>query len=117
MPPTAIAVTWAADEAHASMTSVETTPMEARSRSGHSVLAIPSTAWATIATAAMRRPWRTPAPVEPELASRTAPLAKAISATADGSVNPIHAASAPEYPARFRPSANATWLLAGPGRN
>ena len=36
---------------------------------------------------------------------------------ADGKVKPAHAASAPEYPPRDRPSAMPTWLLAGPGKN
>ena len=33
-----------------------------------------------------------------------------------GSVNPSHAASAPAQPARSRPIAIVSWLLAGPGQ-
>jgi hypothetical protein len=32
-----------------------------------------------------------------------------------GSVNPSHAAAAPAQPARRRPTAIVSWLLAGPG--
>ena len=32
-----------------------------------------------------------------------------------GSVNPSHAANAPAQPARRRPTAIVSWLLAGPG--
>jgi len=38
-------------------------------------------------------------------------------AIADGRVKPSQAANAPRYPARERPMARPTWLLAGPGRN
>ena len=45
------------------------------------------------------------------------PRANNISAMAEGSVNASQAASMPVQPARFRPIAMPTWLLAGPGRN
>ncbi len=40
-----------------------------------------------------------------------------MSASAEGKVNPAHAANAPSQPARPSPIAMPTWLLAGPGRN
>ena len=67
--------------------------MLARSRSGHKVRAIPQMAWATIATATSRRPWSIPPPRVPP--SSPAPSANRTSATADGNVKPIQAASAP----------------------
>ncbi len=40
-----------------------------------------------------------------------------LSASAEGSVKPTHAASPPSSPARSMPIPIDTWLLAGPGRN
>ena len=57
------------------------------------------------------------APEVARSANRAMPNAKAISASAEGSVKPVQAASAPSQPARCMPSAMPTWLLAGPGRN
>src|SRR5205823_3970111 len=71
-------------------------------------------AGATTATATSLSPSSQPAAPTPD--ART-PYAKAISATADGSVNPSHAATPPASPARSMPSAIPTWLDAGPGRN
>ena len=51
MPPNRIAAIWATEEVLNRMISAATTAMEARSRSGHSVRAMPQTACATIATA------------------------------------------------------------------
>jgi hypothetical protein len=48
---------------------------------------------------------------------RAAPIANAIIKSADGMVKQSEAVSAPSRPARCNPSANTTWLLAGPGRN
>jgi len=40
-----------------------------------------------------------------------------VTRTAEGSVKHADATSAPSSPARCIPSANTTWLLAGPGKN
>ncbi len=83
-----------------------------RDQSGASAPAMPQTAWATTATAASLRPWTQPASARSaEAVSR--PIA--VSAMADGRVNPSHAASPPSMPARRVPMANPSWLLAGPG--
>jgi hypothetical protein len=89
--------------------------MPARGRSAHSDFAIPHTAWATTATATTLSPWIAPTAAGPAIAPT--PSAKAISSSADGSVKPTHAASAPSQPARPSPTAMPNWLLAGPGRN
>ena len=58
---------------------------------------IRKTAWATTATVATFNPW-----TQPASATSTGPVTSAntTSATADGSVNPSHAASPPSIPAR-----------------
>ena len=95
--------------------SAAATASPARSRSGQSERPMPQTACAMMATAAIFSPWMAPdADSQPNCAS---PSAKRISATAVGSVNATQAASMPAHPARFRPIAMPTWLLAGPGRN
>ena len=88
--------------------------MVARSRSGARDRAIPHTALATTATAAIFNPCSHPASVTP---SRWRPKAKTTRAMAEGKVNPSHAATAPGNPARTMPIAIPTWLLVGPGRN
>ena len=76
---------------------------------------MPHTAWAITATAATFSPCTTARPDTPPM--RASPRPSRIMAMADGSVNASQAASMPAHPARFRPSAMPTWLLAGPGRN
>jgi hypothetical protein len=76
---------------------------------------MPQTAWAMMATATSLSPCSSPPPHRP--LSVAAPWANRKSATAEGSVKPAQAAAPPAQPARPRPSAKATWLLAGPGRN
>ena len=76
---------------------------------------MPNTAWATIATATILSPLIAPVAIEPERSGII--WAKAKSSNAEGSVNPMKAASAPSQPARINPSAKPTWLDAGPGRN
>ena len=71
------------------------------------------TAWATTATATSCNPCRTPSRIGPCILGASS--AKANSANADGSVNPVQAASAPVHPARRSPTSRPTWLLAGPG--
>ncbi|MCY1535343.1 hypothetical protein D9M68_707440 [compost metagenome] len=102
-------------EGTASTNSAATMATPARNRSGHSDFAMPHTACATTATATTFSPCT--APDWARSAHCVTPAAKRMSATADGSVNPSHAASAPPQPARPSPSAMPTWLLAGPGRN
>ncbi|KAG1244747.1 hypothetical protein G6F65_021632 [Rhizopus arrhizus] len=68
-----------------------------------------------IATAATFKPCIAPdCDSQPKCAS---PRANPISASAVGSVNASQAAAMPGQPARRRPIAMPTWLLAGPGRN
>ncbi|MCY1218440.1 hypothetical protein D9M72_303890 [compost metagenome] len=99
----------------ATVMSAQATASPARGRSGQSERPMPQTACATMATAAIFRPWMAADPdSQPKCAS---PSAKSASAMAVGSVNAAHAASMPVQPARFRPMAMPTWLLAGPGRN
>ena len=75
------------------MITATTAAIDARSRSGHSVRAIPQTAWATIATATSLRPCSRPAPIGPS--RNFAPYAKSRSKMADGSVKAVHAARPP----------------------
>jgi hypothetical protein len=75
------------------MTSAAAAAIDARTRSGHSVRAIPATACATMATATSFKPWMRPIPIGPLNAA--APFAKTTRAIADGKVKPIQAASAP----------------------
>ena len=89
--------------------------MPARCWSGHRLRAMPSTAWATTATAATFRPWIMPWLTGPS--SRLALRAKATRMIAEGRVKAVQAAAAPQPPPRCRPMAKPTWLLAGPGRN
>jgi hypothetical protein len=70
------------------------------------------TAWATTATAANVRPWTQPAF---ERSVEAAKIPSAVSATADGSVNPSQAAAPPIRPARRVPIAIPSSVLAGPG--
>lgn len=90
-------------------------PMVALRRSGVSVRAMPSTACATTAAAAACSPSSHPAPARSGVPETS--RANATSSTADGRVNPHHAARSPSSPARCSPSAIPTWLDAGPGRN
>ncbi len=83
-----------------------------RGQSGARLPAMIQTAWATTATAANCRPWTQPAPA---MSAEAATRPSAIRATADGSVNPSHAATPPAIPARRVPIAMPSWLLAGPG--
>ena len=53
------------DEVLNRMMSVAIRAMEARSRSGHRVRAMPQTAWATMATATSFRPCSSPTPIGP----------------------------------------------------
>ena len=64
-PPKAIAPIWATDEELNRMIKATMTAIDARSRSGQSVRAIPQTACATIATATSLRPCSSPAPTGP----------------------------------------------------
>ncbi len=95
--------------------SAATAVIEALSRSGQSVRAMPQTAWATIATATSLSPCNNPVPIGP--LSELAAYANNRSATAEGSVNPAQAASPPRYPARRIPMEKPTLLLVGPGAN
>ena len=106
---------WPAAVAAENTTSVASTAMLARARSGQRARAIPHTAWATTATATTLSPWRAPSPAGPVMAP--APKAKSVSAMAEGKVNPAQAARPPARPPRDNPTANPTWLDAGPGRN
>jgi len=113
-PATTITSTWPHAPGHAVTTTAATTAIVARSRSGQSARAIPHTACATTATAAILSPRSQPA------LERSRPRidrAKSTRRIADGSVKPSHAASPPARPARKMPTAMPTWLLAGPGRN
>ena len=65
MPPSRMVPIWASDELLNKMIKALRTAMEARSRPGHSVRAIPHTACATMATATSLRPWSTPVPAGP----------------------------------------------------
>ena len=71
MPPNKIAPICATEELLTKMISSAATPMEARSRSGQSVRAMPHTACATMATATSLRPCSSPVPKVP--ASALAP--------------------------------------------
>ena len=99
--------------AQASATAAATTARARRGQSGASAPAITQTACATTATAATFRPWTQPAP---DRSVDAANSPSAVSATADGSVNPSQAATPPAIPARRVPMAMPSWLLAGPGR-
>ena len=88
-----------------------------RGASGHSVRAMPHTAWATTATAASLSPCRAPARAGWRRSNCARPSANAIKSRADGSVKPSQASTAPAHPPRCRPMAKPTWLLVGPGRN
>jgi hypothetical protein len=76
---------------------------------------MPQTACATIATAAIFRPFRVPVPMGPEIDA--AVIAKTPNTSAEGSVKAVKAASAPSQPARSIPMAKPTCEEAGPGRN
>ena len=84
-------------------------------RPTHRLRAMPHTACATTATATTLSPWI--APVGNTAYPPARPSPNKASTSAEGSVNPSQAASAPGMPARINPSAIPTWLLAGPGRN
>ncbi len=116
MAPTAITVIWATGDGAIRTTGVAAAAIRSRGRSGVRRRAIRYTAWATMATAATSSPWMAPAigPVSGTRASAaTRPSMVMISAL--GRVNPSHAAAAPAQPARSRPTAIVSWLLAGPG--
>jgi hypothetical protein len=91
------------------------TAIVARGASGQSPRAMPHTACATTATATTLRPWRTPAFRNSPYAAMPSP--NRISASAEGAVKPIQAATAPRSPPFASPMPMPTWLLAGPGRN
>ena len=76
---------------------------------------MPHTASATTATAAILRPRSQPDSATSPIA--VTPYANRMSAAAEGSVKPSHAASPPGSPALRMPREMPTWLLAGPGRN
>jgi hypothetical protein len=86
-----------------------------RGQSGQSVRNIPTTAANTTATAATKRPCTQRSRLGSVI--RATPIANPTMRSADGRVNPVHAASAPSAPARIRPIMMPTWLLAGPGSN
>ncbi|MOA10920.1 hypothetical protein D3C78_1308300 [compost metagenome] len=114
-PAAPMAATWPSAEGMASASRAAAIARPARSLSGHRVLAMPQTACATTATAASFSPC-----TAPDWASQLhccMPKANRMSSMADGRVKPSQAAKAPVQPARPRPSAKPTWLLAGPGRN
>jgi hypothetical protein len=115
IPPMRIAATCPIEPATKITIRTAARAMLARSRSGARLRAIPQTACATTATATTLRPWISPPPTGPSKAE--APKANKTRSRAEGRVNAAHAANAPRGPPRNRPSANPTWLLAGPGRN
>ena len=110
--PPAMIATCEKGVAQASATAAAASATIRRGQSGVRLPAIDQTACATTATAASLRPWTQPAP-DRSVVAATRP--KMVSATADGSVNPSHAATPPSMPARRVPIAMPTWLLAGPG--
>lgn len=114
-PHTAMTATCAAGPGTSSTTTAAAAAMVARRRSGVSERAMPSTACATTAAAAACSPSSHPAPARSGVPETS--RANATSSTADGRVNPHHAARSPGSPARCSPSAIPTWLDAGPGRN
>ena len=111
--PAAMIATCANGVAHARATAAATSATPRRGQSGVSVPAMTQTAWATTATAATFSPCTQPAP---DRSVETATSPSTVKATADGSVNPSHAATPPAIPARRVPIAIPSWLLAGPGR-
>jgi hypothetical protein len=113
--PAAIAATMPADPGTKASSTTASTAIAARSRSGHNCRAMPHTAWATMATATIFNPCNAPAPSGP--ATCVPVSAKPSRISAEGRVKATKAASAPAHPARIMPSANPTWLEAGPGRN
>src|SRR3546814_19134992 len=87
----------------------------ARSTPVHRLRAIPHTACATTATAAIFKPCSiTLGTASPQA---EIPSAKRMSTIAEGSVKHNQAASAHAYPDRDNHHAKPTWLLAGPGQN
>ncbi|MNV48307.1 hypothetical protein D3C71_1402060 [compost metagenome] len=115
MAPNKMALIWPQAVGSTMVISAAATAKPALGLSGHSVRPMPHTAWATIATAATFSPCMTADPDSQPKWAR--PIANPISASAVGSVNASQAAAMPAHPARRRPSAMPTWLLAGPGRN
>ena len=101
-PATTITTTCAPAVRDASATVAATIASETRGRSGARLRAIPHTAWATTATATTFSPCSHPASATP---SDCTPYANASIATADGNVNPSHAATPPSKPARMIPMA------------
>ena len=99
-----------------SVTAQATSINTARPGVAHRLRAMPHTACATTATATTLSPCTSPAPSHAPLAEEN-PSPHNASTSAEGSVKPSHAASAPPHPPRRRPRASPTWLLAGPGRN
>ena len=114
-PAATIAATCARAPGTSSTTTRLSTAIVARFASGVRVLAMPSTACATTATAAALSPWIHPA--SDTSPSAVTPHANATSNSAEGRVNAVQAATKPASPARCSPSAMPTWLDAGPGRN
>src|SRR5688572_31407989 len=97
---------------NASAAAAAASAIGARSASHARPRAMLHTARATTATATRLSPWIQPAAGS---ASWSTNSAKRTSATAEGSVKPSHAATAPTGPARRRPIAIPTSLLVGPG--
>lgn len=112
MAPPAMIATWVKGVAQASAIAAATSATIRRGQSGARLRAIDHTASATTETAASLRPWIQPAPA---MSVPAANSPNSVSTTADGSVNPTHAATPPTRPARRVPIAIPSWLLAGPG--
>lgn len=100
---------------HSNAVQAASTAMVMRAVSVHRLRAMPQMACATTATATTFKPCSTPAGSAAPHAD--SPSANSVKASAEGSVKPAQASSAPLNPARDRPIAMPTWLLAGPGKN
>src|SRR5690606_29530435 len=111
--PTAITHTCTNAPGITSNVAAEASAIDVRLRSGHSFLPIAHTAWITTAAAASLMPCNQPARLTSTLAT---PYAKPIISNAEAMVKQNDAATAPQTPARCNPKANATCLLAGPGK-
>jgi hypothetical protein len=91
--PPAITASWVTCDGAQSAASAAATAIVARSRSGARLRVIDSTAWATTATAASRRPCNQSLPMK--RLSAGAAKAKSTISSADGVVKPSHAAAMP----------------------
>ncbi len=110
--PAAMIATCENGTVQASATAAAAIATTRRGQSGDRLRDIVQTACATTATAASFSPWTQPA-CERSVDAATMPSSASV--TAEGRVNPIHAASPPSFPARRVPMAIPSWLLAGPG--